>query len=68
MMWNVTGGLSFAITLLYSPFALTHELNRADCGYQVHKTEREISHLLYVNGLKLLVRDEDGLENEIKKI
>jgi len=35
-------------------------MNRADCGYQVHKTEREISHL-YVNGLKLLLRDEDEM-------
>jgi len=47
-------------------FALTHELNRDDFGYQVHNTEREISHLLYMNDLKLLVRDEDELENEIK--
>jgi len=46
--------------------ALTHELNRADCGYQVHKTERKISHLLYTNDLKFLVRGEDELENEIK--
>ena len=40
---------------------LTDELNRADCVYQVHKTERKISHLLYMNDLKLLVRDEDEL-------
>ena len=46
--------------------ALTHELNRADCGYQVHKIERKISHLLYMNYLTLLVRDEEKLENEIK--
>jgi len=46
--------------------ALTHELNRADCGYQVYKTDREISHLLYVNCLKLPVRDEDRLKDEIK--
>ena len=68
MMRNIPGGLSFAITLLYSTCCITHKLNRADCGYQVHKTDREISHLLYVNGLKLLVTDEDGLENEIKNM
>ena len=33
----------------------------------MHKTEREISHF-YVNGLKLFVRDEDGLKNEIKNM
>ena len=46
--------------------AITHELNRADCGYQVHKTERKINRLLYVSDLKLLLRDEKELENKIK--
>ena len=54
--------LPFCIALV----ALTHELNRADCGYQVHKTEREVRHLFYVNDFKQLVKAEDGLENEIK--
>jgi hypothetical protein len=62
MMRNIPGGLSFAITLT----ALTHELNRADCGYQIHKTERKISLLLYMVDLKVLVRNEDELGNEIK--
>ena len=35
--------LFFCIALI----PLTNELNRADCGYQVHGTERKISHLLY---------------------
>ena len=43
---------------------LTHELNRADCGYQVHRTERKISYLLYLDDMKLLGRSEDVLENE----
>ena len=34
--------LLFCIALI----PLTNELNRADCGYQVHGTERKISHLL----------------------
>jgi len=38
--------------------ALTHELN--------YGTEREISHLLYMDDLKLLGRSDDDLENEIK--
>jgi hypothetical protein len=32
----------------------------------VYKTERETRHWLYIDGLKLLGRDEDDLENEIK--
>jgi hypothetical protein len=45
---------------------LTNELNSADCGYRVHGTERKISHLLYIDDLKLLGRNENDLKNEIK--
>jgi len=45
---------------------LTQEMNRVDCGYQIHKTERKIRNFLCMNDLKLQVRDEDELQNEIK--
>ena len=45
---------------------LTNELNRADCGYQVHGTERKISYLFYMDDLKWLGRNENDLKNEIK--
>ena len=35
-------------------------------GYQVHGTERKISHLLYMDDLKLLCRNENELKNEMK--
>ena len=54
--------LRFCITLI----PLTNELNRADCGHQVHGTERKISHLFYMDDLKLLGRNENDLKNEIK--
>ena len=54
--------LLFCIALV----PLTNELNRADCGYQVHGTERKISHLLYMDDLKLLGRNENELKNEMK--
>ena len=54
--------LFFCIALI----PLTNELNRADCGYQVHGTERKISHLLYMDDLKLLGRNENELKNEMK--
>jgi hypothetical protein len=40
---------------------LTHELNRSECGHQVHGTEWKIS-----NDLQLIGRNEDELKNEIK--
>jgi hypothetical protein len=45
---------------------LTNELNRADCGYQAHGTERKISHILYTDDLKVPGRNENGLQSEIK--
>jgi len=44
---------------------LTNDLNRGDCGFQVYGTERKISHLLYMDDLKLLGRNESDLKNEI---
>jgi hypothetical protein len=54
------------LLLCIALISLTNELNRADCGYQVHGTERKISHLLYMDDLKLLGRNENDLESEIK--
>jgi len=45
---------------------LTNELNRADCGYQVHGNEMKMSHLFYMDDLKLLGRNENDLKNEMK--
>ena len=56
--------LFFCIALI----PLTNELNRADCGYQVHGTERKISHLLYMDDLKLLGRNENDLCKQLAKI
>ena len=64
---NISRGLSpllFCIALT----PLTNELNKADCGYQLHGTERKISHLLYMDDLKLLGRNEDGLKNGMKTV
>jgi hypothetical protein len=56
----------FCIALI----ALTNDMNRADCGYQVHGTEGKISHLLYsyMDDLELLGRNENDLKNEITVI
>jgi hypothetical protein len=54
--------LLFCVALI----PLKNELNRADCGYQVRGTERKISHLMYMDDLKLLGRNENDLKNETK--
>jgi len=45
---------------------LTNEMNRADIGYQVHGTERKISHLIFMDEFKLLGRNEKDLKNEME--
>ena len=42
---NIPGGLSFAITFCMAFIHAINELNRAECGYPVHGTERKICHL-----------------------
>jgi len=59
-------GDSLSPLLWIALITLTKELNRADCGYQVHGTEREISHFVYMEDLKLLGRKENDLKNEMK--
>jgi hypothetical protein len=42
---------------------ITNELNRSNCGYKIHGTERKISHLQYMDDLKLIGRSEEELSN-----
>ena len=59
MKTNIPRGLSFALLFCIALIPLTNKLNRADCGYQVHGSERKISHLFYMDDLKLLGRNEN---------
>jgi len=63
---NFPGWLSFVIKICIAIFPLTNELNKAECGYQVHGTERKNSHLLYMDDLKLLGRNENEFKNEME--
>jgi hypothetical protein len=51
--------LLFCVTLI----PIINELNRSNCGHQIHGTERKISHLLYMDDLKLIGRSEEELTN-----
>jgi len=44
---------------------LTNYLNRADCGYKIHGTERKIN-TLYIDNWELIGRNENDLKNEMK--
>jgi len=52
MKRNIPGDSLWPLLFCIALIPLTNELNRADCGYQVHGTERKINHLLYVNVLE----------------
>jgi hypothetical protein len=56
--------LLFCIALI----PITHELNTSNCGYQIHGTERKISHLLYMDDRKFIGRSEEELTNEIQTV
>ena len=65
---NIPKGLSLLLLFCIALIPLTNELNRADCGYIVHRTERKRCYLLYMGDLKLLGRNENNLKNEIKVV
>jgi hypothetical protein len=51
---------------IFQGIPITYELNRHNCGYKIHGTEMKISHLLYVDDLKLIGRSEEELTNVIQ--
>jgi hypothetical protein len=63
---NITTAEIIITIIIIALIPLTKELNRDNCGYQVHGIERKISHLLYMDDLKLLGINENELKNEMK--
>jgi len=56
--------LLFCICLI----PVTEQLNRLNTGYEEHTTETKISHLLYMDDLKLIVKSEEELQKQIKTV
>ena len=56
--------LLFCICLI----PLTEQLNRLNTGYEEHTTKTKISHLLYMDDLKLFAKSEKGLEKQIQTV
>ena len=47
---------------------LTEQLNRLNTGYEEHTTKTKISHLLYVDDLKLIAKSEKELQNRYTQL
>ena len=65
-MTGVNNDLKSLFTLLKLYNRHNNNNNNNDYGYQVHGTERKISHSLHMDDLKLLGRNWSDLNNEIK--
>ena len=47
---------------------LTEQLNRLNTGYEEYTTKTKISHLLYMDDLKLIVKSEEELKKQIETV
>jgi len=56
--------LLFCICLI----PLTEQLNRLNTGYEEHTTKTKISHLLYMDDLKLIAKSEEELQKQIQTV
>jgi hypothetical protein len=56
--------LLFCIFLL----PLTEQLNKLNTRYEEHTTKTEISHLLYMDDLKLIAKSEEELQKQIQTV
>jgi hypothetical protein len=56
--------LLFCICLI----PLIEQLNRLNTGYKEHITETKISHLLYMDDLKMIAKSEEELRNRINTV
>jgi len=61
---NSLSPLLFCICLI----PLTERLNRSNTRYEEHTTKTKISHLLYMDGLKLIAKSEEELQRQIQTV
>jgi hypothetical protein len=48
--------------------AFTEQLNRLNTGYEEHTTKTKMSHLLYMDGLKLIAKSKEELQRQIQTV
>jgi len=56
--------LLFCICLL----PVTEHLNKLNTGYEEHTTKTKISHLLYMDDLKLIAKPEEEIQKQIQTV
>jgi hypothetical protein len=56
--------LLFCICLI----PLMKQMNRLNTGYEEHTTKTKISHLLYMDELKLITKSEKELQRQVQKV
>jgi len=64
-MWNISRRLTVTTALCICLIPLTEQLNRFNTGYEEHTTEIKVSHLLYIDDLKLIAKSEEELQKQI---
>ena len=61
---DVLSSLIFIIAIM----PLNHILRKCICGYKLHKSEERINHLIYMEDIKLFVKNEKELETLIQAV
>ena len=61
------GSLSPLLICIYL-IPLTEHLNWLNTGYEEHKSKTKISHLLYMDDLKLIAKSEEEFQKQIQSV
>ena len=68
-MWNISWRLTITIFICICLIPLTAEqLNRLYTGNEEYTTKTKISHLLYMDDLKLIAKSEEELQTHIQSV
>ena len=67
-MWNIQGDSLSPQLFCISLIPLTEQLNKLNTGYEKHTTKTKISHLLYMDDLKLIGKLEEELQKQVQVV
>ena len=67
-MWGFQGDLFSPLPFCISLMHLTEQLNELNPGYEEHITKTKVSHLLFVDDLKLISKTEEEIQKEMQAV